>query len=286
MDADGHRPFGEGSIRIGGQGQCRQLRVGQRLAGIHTLSVIAGQLPSRTMASHDRQIAGGGEDGRGRGRERAACGVRAGSGSGRRRSEPESTRVVPGPRQPDDQSYWDGENWTAQKAVDARQGWIVAGDAPRRGGRCEPAAPARPSVRQSLRPGGGCARSKSTGFTLQPGVLLLLVCGIALMYGSVGAWVHVSGSVGHRQLPRIGQRHRPGDPTLIGVNGWVTFIGGILVVIFACFAMTSEELQLAILTTVIAAVTAVFAVYDMFRIVQKISQVPASLSPTSASAGA
>ena len=42
--------------------------------------------------------------------------------------------------------------------------------------------------------------------------------------------------------------------------------------------MTSEELQLAILTTVIAAVTAVFAIYDMFRIVQKISQVPSTPS--------
>jgi hypothetical protein len=40
--------------------------------------------------------------------------------------------------------------------------------------------------------------------------------------------------------------------------------------------MTSEELQLAIFTVIIAALIAVFAVYDMFRIVQKISQVPAS----------
>ena len=40
------------------------------------------------------------------------------------------------------------------------------------------------------------SRSKATGFTFNLGVLLLLVCGIALMYGSVGEWVHVSGSVG------------------------------------------------------------------------------------------
>ncbi len=70
----------------------------------------------------------------------------------------------------------------------------------------------------------------------------------------------------------------PGVSTLIGVNGWVTFIGGILLVIFACFEMTSAEIQLAILTTLIAAVTAVFAIYDMFRIVQKISQVPSAAS--------
>ncbi len=54
----------------------------------------------------------------------------------------------------------------------------------------------------------------------------------------------------------------------------MTFIGGILIAIFACFEMTSEELQLSIFTTLIAAVTTVFAIYDMFRIVQKISQVP------------
>ena len=68
----------------------------------------------------------------------------------------------------------------------------------------------------------------------------------------------------------------PGVSTLIGVNGWVTFIGGILIAIFACFEMTSEELQLSILTTLITAVTTVFAIYDMFRIVQKINQVPST----------
>ena len=58
----------------------------------------------------------------------------------------------------------------------------------------------------------------------------------------------------------------------------MTFIGGILIVIFACFEMTSEEIQLSILTALITAVTAVFAIFDMFRIVQKISQVPAAAS--------
>ena len=94
------------------------------------------------------------------------------------------------------------------------------------------------------------------------------------MYGSVGEWVHVSGSVGVADLHVSFNGIDPGISTLIGVNGWVTFIGGILLVIFACFEMTSEELQLSILTTLIAAVTTVFAIYDMFRIVQKISQVP------------
>jgi hypothetical protein len=120
------------------------------------------------------------------------------------------------------------------------------------------------------------SRSKTTGFTFNLGVFLLLVCGIALMYGSVGAWVHLSGSVGVADLRVSLNGIDPGISTLISVNGWVTFIGGILIVIFACFEMTSEDIQLGILTTLIAGVTTVFAIYDMFRIVQKISQVPSS----------
>ena len=88
--------------------------------------------------------------------------------------------------------------------------------------------------------------------------------------------MHVSGNFGVANFHVSFNGIDPGISTLIGVNGWVTFIGGILLVIFACFEMTSEELQLAIFTAIIAAVTAVFAIYDMFRIVQKISQVPAS----------
>ena len=98
------------------------------------------------------------------------------------------------------------------------------------------------------------------------------------MYGSVGEWVHISGSLGIANFHVSYNGIDPGISTLIGVNGWVTFIGGILLVIFACFEMTSEEQLLGVFTILIAAVTAVFAIYDMFRIVQKISQVPASVS--------
>jgi len=124
----------------------------------------------------------------------------------------------------------------------------------------------------------GPVRLRSTGFTLNLGLLLLLSCGIGLMYGSVGEWIHVSGSLSvvdfHVSINGID----PTVSTLIGVNGWVTFIGGILLVIFACFEMTSEEALLSILTTIIAFVTAIFAIYDMFRMVQKISQVPSAVS--------
>jgi uncharacterized membrane protein HdeD (DUF308 family) len=94
----------------------------------------------------------------------------------------------------------------------------------------------------------------------------------------VGEWVHVSGSLGIANFHVSVNGIDPTVSTLITVNGWITFIGGVLLVIFACFAMTSDEIQVLILTAVIAAVTAIFAIYDMFRIVQRISQVPSTLS--------
>ena len=105
-------------------------------------------------------------------------------------------------------------------------------------------APAGPRLSANPYVAAGAQRSRATGFTFNLGVFLLLVCGIALMYGSVGAWIHVSGSVGIADFHVSFNGIDPGVSTLIGVNGWVTFIGGILIVIFACFEMTSEELQL------------------------------------------
>jgi hypothetical protein len=203
-----------------------------------------------------------------------------GGGSGRSKSP----GWHPSPTNPADQIYWDGQNWTARRRWTAGKGWILAGDVP------DEAMPEpRPSPRRArlsanpyvpMAPKG----SRSTGFSVNVGLFLLLVCGIALMYGSVGEWIHVSGTVGIADLRVSVNGIDPTVTTLIGVNGWATFIGGILIAIFACFEMTSEELQLSIFTTLITAVTTVFAIYDMFRIVQKISQIP-STSVADASVG-
>jgi len=178
---------------------------------------------------------------------------------------------------PSDQTYWDGENWTARRRWTTGKGWVESGDVP--AGASSVAAPPPSKARLSANPYAPVAASTkatATGVTFSLGVFFLLVCGIALMYGSVGSWVHVSGNFGVANFHASINGTDPGVSALIGVDGWVTFIGGILLVVFACFAMTSEELQLAIFTAIIAGATAVFAIYDMFRIVQKISQVPAS----------
>ena len=154
---------------------------------------------------------------------------------------------TPAASTPNDQTYWDGQTWTARRRWTAGKGWLVAGMRPTRRAldTSPPSAGAAicraiPYVADPF-VGMAPARSKATGFTFNLGVLLLLVCGIALMYGSVGEWIHVSGNVGiadfhvHPSTASI-----PGSRHLIRVNGYVTFIGGILLVIFACFEMTSR----------------------------------------------
>ena len=193
-------------------------------------------------------------------------------------SSPKAPGWYPTRTNPSDQNYWDGQNWTGRRRWTTGKGWIVVGDAPAGSDADSGPSPSAPRLSANPYVAPAVARSKATGFTFNLGVLLLWVCGIALMYGSVGSWVHVAGSVGFGDFHVSINGTDPGVSTLIGVNGWVTFIGGILLVIFACFEMTSDELMLDVFTTVVAAATTVFAIYDMFRIVQKINQVPAPVN--------
>ena len=194
-------------------------------------------------------------------------------------ANPKAPGWYPSRTSPSDQTYWDGQNWTARRRWTTGKGWVVAGEAPVEA-LADSSPPAAPGPRLSANPYVGLApKPTATGFTFNLGVFLLLVCGIAVMYGSVGEWIHISGSLGIANFHVSYNGIDPGISTLIGLNGWVTFIGGILLVVFACFEMTSEERLLGVFTVLIAAVTAVFAIYDMVRIVQKISQVPASVSP-------
>ncbi len=175
---------------------------------------------------------------------------------------------------PNDQAYWDGQAWTAKRNWTVK-GWVEEG---------APAAPAAAVASGAMAPRTSAnpysppahAKPRTTPATMNIGVLLVIVSGIALMFGSVGAWVKVTGSVGIAGFHLSINGTDPGISTLISVNGYVTFIGGVVLLVFAGLALTNDDLLLAILTAVVAAATLVFAAYDMFRIVQKISNVTTS----------
>ncbi len=181
----------------------------------------------------------------------------------------------PAGNNPNEQAYWDGQHWSRSRHWSVN-GWVEDGG----GTRTTPVASAgEVAPRASANPYSQAAptRPRSAPATFSLGILLLMASGITLMYGSVGSWVKVTGSVGgaavfHASVNGID----PGVSTLIGLNGYVTFIGGIVLLTFAGLAMTNDDMLLAVLTAIVSAAILVFAVYDMFRIVQKLSQVTTS----------
>jgi len=174
---------------------------------------------------------------------------------------------------PNDQAYWDGQTWTARRHWTV-SGWVEQGAVPAT--TAAPATAGGPaSPRLSANPYAPTAptRAKTAPATVNLGLLLLMASAITLLFGSVGSWVHITGSVGILGFHLSINGLDPGISSLISVNGYVTFIGGIVLLVFAGIGLTNDDLLLAILTALVAAATLVFAVYDMFRIVQKITQV-------------
>jgi hypothetical protein len=171
---------------------------------------------------------------------------------------------------PNDQSYWDGQTWTGRRHWTVN-GWNEEGDA-------VPAAASTATARGRRTSGNPYAppaptRATSSPASLNIGVLLLIVSGIALLFGSVGSWIHTSGSVGILTFHGTLNGTDPGISQLIGVNGYVTLVAGIVLLVFGGLALTNDDGLLAVLTFIVSIATLVFAVYDMYRVVQKISNV-------------
>jgi len=184
---------------------------------------------------------------------------------------------------PNDQAYWDGAAWTGRRRWTVN-GWVEQGAVPAEAVASSANAPVAPRLSGNPYAPPGAVKPRGAPATVNLGVLLLMICGIALMLGSVEPWVSVTGSVGVAGFHVSINGNDPGIATLIAVNGYITFIGGIVLLVLAGLALTNNDLLLAILTAVAAAATLVFAIYDMFRIVQKVSQVHTS-APANVSVG-
>jgi hypothetical protein len=186
-------------------------------------------------------------------------------------ANPSTAGWYPSGSNPNEQVYWDGQHWTRQRHWSIN-GWSEEDLATRASPAAATAAPPRLSANPYSQP--AHAKPSSGPATLNLGLLLMMASGIALMYGSVGSWVRVTGSVGGVAVLHASINGTdPAVSTLIGTDGYVTFIAGIVLLVFAGLALTNNDMLLAILTTVISAAVLVFAIYDMFRIVQKISRV-------------
>ena len=174
---------------------------------------------------------------------------------------------------PNEQAHWDGQTWTAKRRWTVT-GWVEEG-APA-AAAASGAGPATPRLSANPYSPPAYSKPKTAPATVSVGLLLIMASAITLMYGSVGSWIRLTGSVGIVGLHVNVNGTDPGISHLIGVNGWVTFIAGIVLLVFAGLSLTNDDTLLAVLTALIAGVTLVFAIYDMVRVVQKIQQVTTS----------
>lgn len=180
---------------------------------------------------------------------------------------------------PNEQSYWDGQQWTGARHWVAGSGWLEGPAAPGGHPSGVSSVPHLSANPYAAPPVSAPARRNRaiapTTFNL--GVFLTVVAGIALMYGSIGTWIQVNGSVGVIHFGASLNGIDQAITTLIGTNGYLTFVAGIVVLVFGGLALSSEERLLVILTTLVSLAVLIFAIFDMFRTVQKIQALPASV---------
>jgi hypothetical protein len=153
------------------------------------------------------------------------------------------------------QKYWDGSAWIAQRRwIDSR--WVNE----------PPGGTADASGAASFRPS-STSRSVTTP-TLTGAAIGVFCSSVLIIVGSFTPWLTISFAAFSGSAS--GTDGSISD--LIGVNGWITFAGGLVLLIFFCLMAVSPAPLFGSITLVVAAVVAGFAVYDLVRIVQKISQ--------------
>ena len=179
---------------------------------------------------------------------------------------------------PNEQTYWDGTNWSGRRRWSPGVGWTEVG------GESEKAAtvmgngtrlsgnPYAPHPTPSI-----AAPSAAPGATV--GLLLMLASGIALMLGSITTWISVTAgtaglfSLGGFDVAATATTNGvdPAISTLIGINGYLTLTGGAVILLFAGLMMVTDEVSIRIVGCFFAVVTLGLAIYAVVRLVQKIN---------------
>ena len=187
-------------------------------------------------------------------------------------ANPSDPGWYPSGENPNEQAYWDGQTWTAKRRWTVT-GWVEEGAPAAAAVSGAGAGAAAPRLSANPYAPPAHSKPKTTPATVSVGLLLIMASAITLMYGSVGSWIRLTGSVGILGLHLNVNGTDPGVSQLIGVNGWATFIAGIVLLVFAGLSMTNDDTVLALLTALVAGATLILAIYDMVRVIQKIQQV-------------
>jgi hypothetical protein len=173
-----------------------------------------------------------------------------------------------------EQIYWDGNAWSGRRRWAAGTGWTEAGaehvdemptSAPRLS--ANPYAP-QPSVTS--------VGSTAPGVTV--GTFLVMGAALAMMIGSVGAWVTASASITSGTF--LGQvavtssttiaGSTPGVSRLVGLNGFITLIAAAAVLVFGGLISVSNETSVRIVGCAFSFASLGLAIYAVVRVIQKL----------------
>ena len=188
---------------------------------------------------------------------------------------------------PNEQTYWDGNDWTGRRRWSAGTGWTeVGGD--QLGAVAVPGlvAPGPPGPRLSANPyaphptATAPAARPAPGVTL--GLMLLIFSAIAMMAGSVTTWISSSSSAGGNVIPGgINQVGRSisaatsgvdaGVSGLIGINGYITLIAAAVVLVFAGLMAVSDDFSVRLVGCAFAVISLGLSIFAVVRLVQKIN---------------
>jgi hypothetical protein len=194
---------------------------------------------------------------------------------------------------PNEQTYWDGADWRGRRRWSAGAGWIEVGpdtqvsagapgfafSGPRLS--ANPYAPHPTATTQPARP--------APGVTL--GILLLIASSVAMMLGSVTTWISSSASFGGTPLfgGTAGTTHavstalsgvEDGMSGLIGINGYITLIAAVVVLVFAGLMAVSDAWSVRLIGCLAALGSVGLSIYAVVRLAQKLNQVHAPAGVT------
>jgi hypothetical protein len=185
---------------------------------------------------------------------------------------------------PNEQTYWDGRDWTRRRNWSAGAGWTEAGA----DSLVTSAAPgvAVPGPRLSANPYAPHATSTTSLARPAPGVtlglLLLILSAVAMMVGSIATWISSSSPVGGSSIlggiSGVGQTVSTassgvdaGISNLIGINGYITLIGAVVVLVFAGMMAVSDDKSVRLIGCLFALVSLGLSIFAVVRLVQKIN---------------
>jgi hypothetical protein len=183
---------------------------------------------------------------------------------------------------PNEQTYWDGTDWTGRRRWSAGTGWSEVGQdsvvtsaspavvsGPRLS--ANPYAPHPTSAVSTARP--------APGVTV--GVLFMIASAVAIMVGSVTTWITSSASFSGLTLFRGAGAGitvssavsglTDGMSTLIGINGYITLIAGAVVLVFAGLMAATDDLSVRIIGCLFALVSLGLSIYAVVRLAQKLN---------------